>query len=1153
MIELPAGNYELTQCGADDSNVRGDLDLATTIPVTLSGAGAVVIRQRCAGERVFDAQAESGLVTFKGVTLTGGNVLAGTASEPAQGGGVRALGDVNLDGATISANSVRGNPGSIGDPIVNGAFAQGGGLYVGGALHAVGSTLSDNTCAAGAGTTADPNTADSAAAGGACEGGGAYVVGEIRWSAGSIKSNTATGGDGDGGGGSARGGALAQAVTSTAAVTLIDTNFAENHARGGNLNARKTAGLATGGAVFAAGALEATRVTATANSAVGGSNAFLDALSQALAGAANGGALAGQSTVSITEGSYDGNTATSGNALFDGNSCGFFGCTGSPPAPARGGAIYSGGALTLVEGTFNANVTRQGNGSSVRFWVEYLPPSSCPPYIAPCPTAIPHAGADVPRLSQGGAAASDGTLSVQRGTYTNNDAAFTPPTSPSNVGGSAGIGAALHSAADATIALAHFSHGSTASNATSAIGAVGNVAMSSSQVSGAGLAVEAGSVDALNSTFTGQALGALNVTANALLRNTTIAGNNPTIEAASLELDHATIQGNYGGPLLQVPALTTHRSVATVGQGPICQTGVVVSSSSYNWFTDASCGLTGAGDHQESTAALLLQPLADNGGPVQTLLPDAASVLVNAVPTSACPVQTDARGTPRPQGSGCDIGAVEAAVVPGTGSTDLKLAMQNPPATVVPGTSPIWTLTLRNAGPSATVPAIVINVPAGVTVSATSSSRCALGNPVICRWTAPFAAGGMETIELTGKVAPELTSDLVWNARVFAQMLSAPLDDDNVTLTTSLAVANGVHVFFLGRGYITDESNHTGPYQDITVYNDGPSVAVGTAARPIRVEFQPVAGISTYPATVAGEFIGTIQPRGYVTLASFGVFASGTPPAQLGTVIFDPGGNTLTGPAQVPVYTSKIDVTGQRTSDVQSAGSPMSFQFTAKNNGAGTEYFVEIELSSGTPLFPSLTLTPSRGTIRPNGDYGVKWDIGTLAPGESVTVEGTAPYLEPVAGSWREPSVYGNALSRPFDFDALGAAIDVTAAPRGTADLRVRDVRIGGTSGNWRAIEVTIINDGPATAIGSSAEPVIITASGAFSGRGLVGQWDCGPDIPYPCRSTSSLAPGQTATVEIVLDKTMINPADTPEVDVFSASLTPDPLLSNNRQTLAWW
>jgi len=57
----------------------------------------------------------------------------------------------------------------------------------------------------------------------------------------------------------------------------------------------------------------------------------------------------------------------------------------------------------------------------------------------------------------------------------------------------------------------------------------------------------------------------------------------------------------------------------------------------------------------------LLGPLADNGGPTQTHLPQPGSSALDAAGTAAGPA-SDQRGISRPQGAASDIGAVEVEV-----------------------------------------------------------------------------------------------------------------------------------------------------------------------------------------------------------------------------------------------------------------------------------------------------------------------------------------------------------------------------------------------------------------------------------------------------------------------------------------------------------
>lgn len=102
---------------------------------------------------------------------------------------------------------------------------------------------------------------------------------------------------------------------------------------------------------------------------------------------------------------------------------------------------------------------------------------------------------------------------------------------------------------------------------------------------------------------------------------------------------------------------------------PNCAAGTTVSSAGYNFADDLSCSLTATGDGQGAGLDPQLATLADNGGPGLTRLPTAGSPLLDAIPIDACQsgpaagVVTDERGVARPQGTGCDIGAVEVVVV----------------------------------------------------------------------------------------------------------------------------------------------------------------------------------------------------------------------------------------------------------------------------------------------------------------------------------------------------------------------------------------------------------------------------------------------------------------------------------------------------------
>ncbi len=170
----------------------------------------------------------------------------------------------------------------------------------------------------------------------------------------------------------------------------------------------------------------------------------------------------------------------------------------------------------------------------------------------------------------------------------------------------------------------------------------------------------------------------------ATLTNVTISGNTATGFNAqgggvystgygsTLKLSFSTITNNTaprGGGLridsgtVELKGVILSGNTATSGTGPECEGSL--TSRGYNLIkSNADCAFT------SDTTDILnqdanLATLADNGGSVQTHLPNAGSPVLDRVPAASCtdlsnnPLSTDARGVSRPQGSACDIGAVE--------------------------------------------------------------------------------------------------------------------------------------------------------------------------------------------------------------------------------------------------------------------------------------------------------------------------------------------------------------------------------------------------------------------------------------------------------------------------------------------------------------
>jgi hypothetical protein len=120
--------------------------------------------------------------------------------------------------------------------------------------------------------------------------------------------------------------------------------------------------------------------------------------------------------------------------------------------------------------------------------------------------------------------------------------------------------------------------------------------------------------------------------------------------------------------------LVSFGSVVTGPEGGAnCDLASPAQSLGYNFSDDATCGFTNvATGDRENAGSPGLGALASNGGPTQTMLPLAGSPLLDWIPLGACgggndlagfPVTTDQRGVGRPQGPGCDVGAVEVEFV----------------------------------------------------------------------------------------------------------------------------------------------------------------------------------------------------------------------------------------------------------------------------------------------------------------------------------------------------------------------------------------------------------------------------------------------------------------------------------------------------------
>jgi len=152
--------------------------------------------------------------------------------------------------------------------------------------------------------------------------------------------------------------------------------------------------------------------------------------------------------------------------------------------------------------------------------------------------------------------------------------------------------------------------------------------------------------------------GALAISATSILTHVTIAGNSVNKGAGAGNYGSSSSVALGGGIYASSGKIYVRNSILSSNQ-PVNGSAALTDNGN-NLGSDASCAFTMPGSFNNVDP--LLAPLGDYGGPTLTMALRPGSPAVNAGNMAFC-LATDQRGVPRPQGNGCDIGAVEAAVL----------------------------------------------------------------------------------------------------------------------------------------------------------------------------------------------------------------------------------------------------------------------------------------------------------------------------------------------------------------------------------------------------------------------------------------------------------------------------------------------------------
>ena len=279
-------------------------------------------------------------------------------------------------------------------------------------------------------------------------------------------------------------------------------------------------------------------------------------------------------------------------------------------------------------------------------------------------------------VNGGGAIDSHGTLSISGSTFSGNSSPATSGTS----------GGAINSSGTLTVTTSTFT-GNTAQegggifNQKTVTITNSTFSNNTATIYGGGALLNAAGTETLaGDTFTGNSGpggGAIDNDTTLNISDSTFTGNTAggnggggVQNFGTTTITQSTFSGNsspYGANIYNYTgfSLAISMSVVAAGvNGSNCGGQAPIIDRGYNIDTGTSCGFSGTSMNNTQPQ---LGTLASNGGPTQTMALPAGSPAVDAIPASTpgCTGTTDQRGTTRPQGSGCDVGAYELIVTSG--------------------------------------------------------------------------------------------------------------------------------------------------------------------------------------------------------------------------------------------------------------------------------------------------------------------------------------------------------------------------------------------------------------------------------------------------------------------------------------------------------
>jgi hypothetical protein len=339
----------------------------------------------------------------------------------------------------------------------------------------------------------------------------------------------------------------------------------------------------------------------------------------------NGGGILNDGTLTVTNSTFTGNTATfdsSGGGIYNEGTLTIIKSTFSDNGSGVGGAIFNNGTLTVTNSTFSDN-----NGF----------PQAAGIYNSGTLTVTTSTFSDNRADDEAGGILNTKNLTVRKSTFSGNFG---------------GIGGGIYNIGSLIVKKSTFS---------------ANIASVPGGSFGAGI-YNTGSLIVTNSTFSGN-----------FATHPGVGQGSGIYNGGTLAVIFSTFFGNFATDSGGVANASGSASVSSTifadsinnsDSGPISNCSGTITDGGYNISDDDSCGFakTGKADNGDNVNPMLSSDgLINNGGPTQTIALSPGSPAIDAIPLADCTnqnskrLETDQRGLPRPDGKEkvCDIGAYE--------------------------------------------------------------------------------------------------------------------------------------------------------------------------------------------------------------------------------------------------------------------------------------------------------------------------------------------------------------------------------------------------------------------------------------------------------------------------------------------------------------